>query len=274
MNQAARYLDMFEDIMKYGSVIRPRGLECREIEDLQLVVDPNSPFMTFEARGYDIGYFKKEMRWKLGANKYDMSIQAAAKMWAKVVNPDMTYNSNYGQYWFGEQHGIWDVVTELIRDNDSRKAVIPMLNASHMSPQTVDTVCTECVGFRLRSTEDGESLRLNMSVHMRSSDVVFGLGTDVPTFSFLYRLVLGLVSDSCALPVIADHDAICITAMSSHIYSRHYDMVLRILDRGVGGYTDIKMPFCNSVSAMRVISSRGNPQTLSGTGDLGGWLCD
>jgi len=264
MIQAQRYIDMLSQIMDRGTEIYPRGTQCREIEDLQLRVDPNFPFMTFAARKYDVSYFKKEMRWKLGASKYDESIKEVAKMWDKVQNPDGTFNSNYGQYWFGEQHGIWDVVMELIRDEDSRKAVIPMLNVSHMSPQTVDTVCTECVGFRIR---DG---KLNMSVHMRSSDVIFGLGTDVPTFSFLYRLVLGLVESQYNRLLTGE---IIITAMSSHIYDRHYFMVDQILMDGDEFYTSEYMPYCDFSEAMAIIASRGRLDLLPSTGELGRWLC-
>ena len=152
-------------------------------------------------------------------------------MWKKVINPDETYNSNYGQYWFGEQHGIWNVVTELIRDQWSRKAVIPMLKASHMSPQTIDTVCTECVGFKIRPGLAGK-LVLNMSVHMRSSDVIFGLGTDIPTFAFLYRLVFGLLMPHYMIY----KGQITVTAMSSHIYDRHFEMAINIIKGGPMNY--------------------------------------
>ena len=267
--QIERYLDMLSRVMARGTIIKPRGIEVKEIEDLQLMVDPSWPFMTFEDRKYDVGYFKKEMIWKLGANKYDASIQNHATMWNQIQNPDGTYNSNYGQYWFGEQGGIWSVVTELIRDQDSRRVVIPMLNASHMSPQTIDTVCTECVGFRLRPCKSG--LCLNMSIHMRSSDIIYGLGTDIPTFAFLYRLVYGLIKESITLPLVVG--TMMITAMSSHIYSKHYVMVNKILENGRSTYHDHKMPFCEYPDALRIIASRGKREILDRSGKLGGWLC-
>lgn len=258
--QAERYLCMLRQIMNNGQIIKPRGIECKELEDLQIHIDPDCPFMAFDDRKYNIEYFKQEMRWKLRANKYDTSIQNHANMWEDVINPDGTYNSNYGQYWFGEQHGIWDVVTELLRDPNSRKAVIPMLNVSHMSPQTVDTVCTECVGFRIRNG------CLNMSVHMRSSDVIYGLGTDIPTFAFLYRLVMGLIGG--VLPGL-----ITITAMSSHIYAKHYGMVNNIILKGSSGYKEIPMPYCNTPEALKIIAGRGNGPILRQSGALGEWLC-
>jgi thymidylate synthase len=253
------YLDLLRTIMEQGTTIYPRGQECREMSDVPTEFDLLSPFLTFAHRAYDISYFKKEFRWKLTADKYDTSIQDHATMWRSIINPDGTYNSQYGQYFFGPGHNIFDVVTELIRDPYSRRAVIPMLNVSHMHPSVVDTVCTESIGFRIR---DG---RLDMSIHMRSSDVVFGLGTDVPTFAFLYRLVLGLLHMDLVLGTMA------ITSMSSHIYERHYKKVEAILDNPEYGY--IYMPFCDYREAMKIISSRGNKEILKTAGPLGEWLC-
>jgi thymidylate synthase len=263
--QATRYLKMWGDIMKSHNTISPRGMEIKEIEDLQLLVDPRYPFMTFTSRKYNLDYFKKEMTWKLTANKYDKSIMEHAKMWAKVINPNGTFNSNYGQYWFGEQMGVWNVVMELIRDRDSRRAVIPMLNASHMTPETTDTVCTESVGFRIRTDKEGK-LILNMSVHMRSSDTVYGLGTDIPTFSFLYRMVYALLSLHYNMEV----GYIIITAMSSHIYSTHYDMINKILQEGVNSYVPEYMPFCNISEAMSIIAKRGKFEGQYGS--LSSWM--
>lgn len=266
MDEIARYnglkfLGMFDRTMSQGIEVRPRGYLIKEIEDLQLTVNPLFPFMTFQNRNYSVDYFKKEMLWKLSANKYDESIKQHAQMWGSVQNPDGTFNSNYGVFWFGEQNGFWSVVQELIRDVDSRRAVIPMLSKEHLKPETIDTVCTESVGFRIR---DGQ---LNMSIHMRSSDQIFGLGTDIPTFAFLYRLVYGVLH---MMECDINLGTMCITAMSSHIYDRHFQMVKRILDGGIEGFEAVQMPFCTGLEALRIIASRG--KNMTGTGDLGEWL--
>lgn len=263
--QAERYLSHLAIIMEHGVKIYPRGEEVREIADLQLVVDPQFPFMTFVDRKYDINYFKKEMKWKLGASQYDHEIMKHAKMWSNVVNPDGSFNSNYGQYWFGAQGGIWSVVTELIRDPDSRRAMIPMLAARHMEPWVKDTVCTEGVGYRIR---DGH---LDCSVHMRSSDSVFGLGTDIATFTFLYHLVRAMVM--CGLNKRLEIGTMTITAMSSHIYSRHYKMVEAILIGGSEKFMPYTMPSCcDAGQAIAIIARRGaQPKNVSEC-ELEKWL--
>jgi hypothetical protein len=249
--QARIYLQFLNDVYQ-GIEVSPRGMKIREISDVPIVVDVNHPFMSFIDRKYPLKYFKDEMRWKLGA------------IWKNVINPDNTFNSNYGQYWFGEQGGFWTVVTELIRDPDSRRAVIPMLSAAHMAPHVKDTVCTEAIGFRIRNES------LEMSVHMRSSDVIFGLGTDIPTFAFLYRLVCGFLLDH---RLVKWSGYITITSMSSHIYERHFEMVENMLTRGISGYEPIPMPFCNSLEATTIIAKRGDYSGLAG-GGLAMWLCE
>lgn len=247
MNQHVWY-EMLHRTMNEGVELAPRGLKIREIRDLQISIDPMYPFMMFPARKYDIGYFKKEMLWKLGANRMDDSIKQHAKMWESVQNPDGSFNSNYGHYWFGPQMGFWNVVMELIRDRDSRQAVIPMLSKEHMTPETIDKVCTMGVGFHIRNNE------LHMSVQMRSSDQIFGLGTDIPTFSFLYRMVLAVLQDHYDIY----NGRISITAMSSHIYERHFAMVEKILDDRMMNYPSVEMPwFPSSAAALRIIATRG-----------------
>lgn len=248
-HNAHEFLNMLALTMDEGTKVVPRGMEIREIEDLQITINPYYPFMSFEARNYDLDYFRAEMKWKLGANKYDDSIKQHAKMWESVQNPDGTFNSNYGVFWFGEQNGLFNAVMELIRDRDSRRAIIPMLTPAHLTPQTVDTVCTESVSFRIRNG------LLNMSVHMRSSDQIFGLGTDIPTFCVLYRLAFAILKNTYKTLGVG---TVCLTAMSSHIYSRHYAMVERILKAGPDGYKPVPMPWCGSVDeALQIIAYRG-----------------
>lgn len=244
------FKDLISTTMQIGVKTAPRGLEIRELLNPSIELYPMFPFQSFEARRYNIDYFKAEMRWKLGASKYDESIKQYAKMWDSVQNPDGTFNSNYGQYWFGEQMGIWTVVTELIRDRNSRRACIPMLNQSHLAPHVSDTVCTESITFLIR---DGN---LHTVVHMRSSDQIFGLGTDVPTFSVLANLVLGLLQS--VYPHL-QMGMLHITAASSHIYERHFDMAEKIANEEWNPEKHIiVLPKVTDISeAMAIIGQRG-----------------
>lgn len=245
---------LFSDTMQFGRIVKPRGQRIREILDAQIEISPLYPFQDFTARKYNYDYFRKEMLWKLGASKFDDSIKQHAKMWASVQNPDGTFNSNYGQFWFGQQMGLMKAVMELIRDKDSRRASIPMLTDAHLSPETNDTVCTEAVTFHIRDS------KLFLSVHMRSSDQIFGLGTDIPTFSVLYMLALGLLR---AVYPGLDVGTIKITAASSHIYEIHWPMVERILKADQNDYVPTPIPEPYSPGeVMEIIAYRGRPASV------------
>ena len=243
------FAKLFIDTMTHGREVSPRGSKIRELLDAQIEVHPEFPFQGYRNRQYNYSYFKQEMRWKLGANRYDDSIKQHAKIWESVQNPDGTFNSNYGQFWFGQQMGLMKAVLELIRDPDSRRASIPMLTDNHLSPETKDTVCTEAVTLHIRDNS------LYMSVHMRSSDQIFGLGTDIPTFSVLMMLAWGLLREVYPRLQLG---TIKITAASSHIYERHWSMVERILQESQKDYNAVQLPLPAAASeVLSIIADRG-----------------
>lgn len=245
-------VSLMSQTMANGDELSPRGSLIKELRDAQIRMHPQYPFQGFKSRKYSLPYFKAEMLWKLGASKYDDSIKAHAKMWESVQNPDKTFNSNYGQYWFGQQMGLMKAVMELIRDQDSRRASIPMLTDAHLSPETVDTVCTEAITLHIRQN------KLHMSVHMRSSDQIFGLGTDIPTFSTLLMLAHGLLKANFPSLQVG---MLNITAASSHIYERHFDMVRAIMSENLSEYEHIRLPECSGPDeAMAIIAHRGKAQ--------------
>jgi thymidylate synthase len=254
MGNLARLQILLRATMVDGHEIAPRGLVIKEMLNPTLDIHPEFPFQTFRSRNYNIEYFKKEMLWKLGASKFDDSIKAHAKMWESVQNPDGSFNSNYGQYWFGQQMGLMKAVLELIRDKDSRRASIPMLTDAHLSPETTDTVCTEAVTFHIRAN------LLLTTVHMRSSDQIFGLGTDLPTFSVLAHLALGLLRPYYGGLGLGP---MTVVAASSHIYSRHFRIVEDILEEDIDTCPTIQLPMVNSAAeALAIIAHRGKKQKV------------
>lgn len=234
------FLDMYEDLIRDGVKSSPRGQEILEIEDYMLTLDPtnSNTFTSFAARNLNIDYIKAEMLWYLRANPYDDMITEAAQMWTDIRQPDGQFFSNYGQYWFGEQGGFYWVVAELIRDKDSRRAVIPMLNASHLFPGNKDVVCTESISFRIRDN------KLNMSVNMRSQDAIWGLTNDVPCFHMLWELVFERLRRIYPDLLMGRYRH---KLDSLHVYKRHYKMLHSIVKEGVQGWYPVHMPSISSV---------------------------
>lgn len=254
------WVDMFEKALS-APEYKPRSMIIKELLNFTLTVDPLWPFMNFSNRKLNIPYIKKELLWKLSADPHNDSIKQHAKIWQSTQNSDGTFNSNYGQYWFGKQLGLQKAFNELVKDKDSRRAIIPMLNDSHLGPAVTDTVCTESVGFFIRD------YKLHMIVHMRSSDQIFGLGTDIPTFAFLHRLMIALVN---SLYQSIEFGTLSITAMSSHIYAKHFDMVSKIVEDPSLDLDTMFMPVCDYEEALKLITSGGNVKAE--WGELSEWL--
>lgn len=248
---------------RFGQTVEVRGSVIREAQDLQIRIHPQYPFVDFPSRKYNIDYFKKEMLWKLTGDPFNESIKEHAKMWESVQNTDGSFNSNYGQYWFGEQLGLHKAFNELILDKHSRRATIPMLSAKHIGHGVNDTVCTGHITFRIRQNV------LTMSVSMRSSDQIFGLGTDIPTFAVLYRMMLAMLQIKYPGTMMGP---MCITADSSHIYERHFEMVNKIIDGKEAIESLIEMPLMGSAEAFSLAACKGDVD--SSWGEFSAWLLE
>ena len=181
------FRQIFKDLKASGKKFSPRGLEVIEIENYTYELPPYARFCNFAARKLNLDYIKREFLWYLKGDKFDLSILKYAKMWEGLVNADGSINSNYGQYIFhrgSDERSLFTyVLEELARDKDSRRASAVILRREHLLSETRDYPCTYSLNFRIRDD------KLNMSVHMRSQDAVFGMGNDAPCFSFIHELV-------------------------------------------------------------------------------------
>lgn len=240
-----------------------KGDVIREIENHQIVLYPEYPFVDFESRKYDISYFKKEMLWKLTGDPYNTSIEEHAKIWKSVKNTNGTFNSNYGQYWFGKQMGLFKAFNELVLDKHTRRACIPMLSTEHIGHGVKDTVCTGHITFLIRDDF------LNVSVSMRSSDQIFGLGTDIPTFSVLQRIMLGMIN---TVHHFTNLGTLTITADSSHIYERHFPMVENILNNREEITSQLSIPEIRSDEAFKLAACKGAVDPT--WGEFSKWLLE
>ena len=203
---------IIEEIMSNGQVKYPRGQKILELQYFQGLIE--SPWSTYPSRKYPMDYCKREMQWYLGANPYDHRICNHAKMWTKIMQIDSGIFSNYGYYWFGPQNGFQWVFDSPQNDADSRQADIAMNNYLHAFKDNKDFVCTKGIQFRLNGGY------LDMHVAMRSSDAIYGLGTDLPCFTMLQNMV------ACELGVQVGH--FIFSSDSIHVYSKHFEMAKRI----------------------------------------------
>jgi len=225
------FREIYFRLKNEGTRCSPRGQPVIEVENFTYELSPYVRFPNFVARKYSEMYVKNELLWYLRANKQDKTIVKHAKMWAELVNDDGIVNSNYGHYVFGQTGTRWfeanwqnqfdNVIKTLTDDKDSRRASIMILNSSHLFMVTKDVPCTYSMNFRIRDN------KLNMSVHMRSQDAMFGMGNDAPAFSMFQEMIYIVLRDTTypELQLGAYHH-IC---DSFHVYERHFEMLEQII---------------------------------------------
>jgi thymidylate synthase len=258
-------LKMYETVYD-GYEMVTRGQSCTNVRNLAIVLDASQPIITnFKARNLNLNYAKKEWLWYIGADKFDSSIEQHASMWQKLKQPDGSYFSNYGQYIFGNDSETGKsqfqyVVECLLRDTNSRRASMVLLDKNHLFIENVDTVCTYAINFTI------ENNKLHMTVMMRSNDVIFGFTNDAFCFWNLYQFVYQVLNHYMGGNLL--EGTYTHMANSMHVYERHYKMINKIINDSVEGYTPIDVPRLNQKLVEELIISKGK----NGTGEYFDWL--
>lgn len=213
---------MFHELHTHGAVRSPRGMETIEIEDYTYTLPPYKRLMTYPNRKLSLQYIKDEIRWYLRGDPLDLSICEKAAIWKTAVTNN-SLNSNYGYYLFRQQ-GLDIALDFLVQDEDSRRAVVPILSHRHMFSSNNDVPCTETIAFRIREGQ------LRCTVHMRSQDAVYGAGNDVPFFGLVHEMALIQLNEFRSMrgmPLL-DLGSLTTCVTSFHAYKRHWDLVKSI----------------------------------------------
>lgn len=211
---------IFIDLKDRGKPVKPRGQLVLEIENYAYELPPFVRFPSFENRKLNVQYIKDETLWYIKGDKYDTSIAEKAKIWQGIINADGSINSNYGQYIFAGPKQFDNVIKTLVEDKDSRRASMMILGDGHLLSDTKDVPCTYALNFRIR--ED----TLNMSVHMRSQDAIFGMGNDAPAFSFIHEMMVNALRRYYPTLKYGTYFHI---ADSFHVYERHFSMLEKLV---------------------------------------------
>lgn len=238
-----RFRVIISDVNENGIESSPRGMLIKEINNFSYVLDPYQRFMNYKSRKLNVDYIKYEFLWYLRGMPGDTSICDHAKMWRGLVNEDGTINSNYGQYIFGDQMQFLRVSNELLRDKDSRRASIIILKHDHLESDTKDVPCTYSINFRIRQG------RLDMTVHMRSQDAIFGMGNDAPAFSFVHEMMYHHLKEYYKDLVYGKYFHF---ADSFHIYERHFEM-MKFISSGQDQFMHVDCPRINGPDEVRYL---------------------
>lgn len=205
----------------------PRGLKQKELTnvELKLIVPENNLFKN-EIRSPNLNYLYGELYWYFsGSNKLN-DISKYSKFWNNISNDDGTVNSAYGHLLFKDrnEHGITEwgwALNSLIKDKDTRQAIIRFNKPKHSYHNNKDFVCTLTGIFQIRNN------CLNFTTTMRSQDMWYGLPYDMPFFSLLQQQMrLHLLPYYPELKIgFYNHYII-----SAHIYEKNFKDIKKMLN--------------------------------------------
>lgn len=159
-----------------------------EVENFGFTINPASQYNYLEMSPTDCEKALALMHWYFKGNNNDISIlkhfpeyEAGRSLHGKRLN------SNYGEYVFAQ--GTLDACLDILAsDNLSRHASISINNNDVMFGNHKDKLCTNNIMFRVR---DG---RLNMTVQMRSNDLLRNMPFDTFAFSMFYGILFNRLS--------------------------------------------------------------------------------
>lgn len=165
-------------------------------------------------RNWKLDYAKKEWEWYLSGNKNANEIAKIAKIWYNMMDDKGEVNSNYGYQWM-RNNQLNKIIDKLYNNNLTRQASISIYDGKEIEKYNKDTPCTYAVNFNIVDN------KLNMSVMMRSNDLVFGFCVDQFCFSNLQKMVLDKLIEKGLQINIGEYFHF---AVDLHVYERHYNL--------------------------------------------------
>lgn len=242
------YLKTLEDVYTNPDFkSSPRGLPILEKLDYSFrVLNPVAePIITrdLERNKVIASYTNKEVELYNSRSNKATDFSKASKFWEKIANPNGTINSAYGfLIWENKSHGNsmferedigigtapimrtpWEWAKHnLVSDKDTRQAFLRFSLPEHQWVGNKDQTCTMHANFLIRDD------KLNLTVVMRSNDLVLGLVYDMPWFVSLMDNMLTELKDT--YPTLTKgHYTHMVHSM--HIYEKNKDLVLKMVGR-------------------------------------------
>lgn len=222
------YQNALTDIINNPEYITsPRGMKINEVTNASLVIkDPKYCLYENARRSSQFKYIAGELIWYFTSRSDTDFITKFAKFWDSIDNGDGTVNSAYGNLIFSEKnkHGLnqyqW-ALNSLIKDKDSRQAILHFNKPKHQIYGNKDFVCTLNGIFQIRDN------KLNFTVDMRSNDLILGTPTDIPFFCLLQIQAYEHLKKYYPDLELGTYTHI---AHSLHVYERHFGLIKEMLN--------------------------------------------
>jgi thymidylate synthase len=203
--EAFEYL--YDEIMKHGVESEANTKALFNVGFT--ILNSQDNMITTPWRKFNTDYCVREWNWYLSGDRSVAEIKKYAKIWDRMHGGDNIVNSNYGWQWM--RNGQLGKCIEQLRNNhQNRQAVVTIYDGKEKDDYAYDTPCTLDIIF------DANDGKLNMSVLMRSNDLVYGFCNDQYCFSQLQKMV----AEKLELPIGYYYHYV----HNMHIYPRHFDM--------------------------------------------------
>lgn len=173
------------------------------------IFNPVERDITRPWRKWSKKYAEREWEWYLSGNPSVEELKKYAPIWDNMHSGDNIVNSNYGYQWLREKQ-LEKCIQQLKDNPNTRQAWISIFDGKEKDKYAYDTPCTLAIGFDVKPGSDA----LDMTVVMRSNDLVFGFCNDQYCFSKLQEYVAILLGLRVGTYYHFAHDL--------HIYARHY----------------------------------------------------
>jgi len=226
---AELYRELITQLLGYPEYVNsPRDQKVNEITNVTMhLTNPLSNMFKNAARDIPKKYLAAELLWYFSGRNDLTFIQKYASFWSKITNEDDTLNSAYGNLIFnkrdnGDDESQWKwAYDSLVKDKDTRQALIHFNRPEHQFRGNKDFVCTLNGMFLIRDN------KLHFSTIMRSNDVYFGLTFDLPFFTLLQQQMyrhLKPVYPELELGTYTQFD------VSLHAYERNFKTLKSMLE--------------------------------------------
>lgn len=178
------------------------------------IENPIERIITTPWRKFSTKYAEKEYEWYLSGDRSVEEIKKYAKIWDKMHNGNNIVNSNYGWQWMRENQ-LDKCIEQLKKNKDTRQSWFTIFDGKEKDMYEFDTPCTLSVGFDIKPHIN----KLDMTVLMRSNDLVFGFCND----QYCWTKLQETIANELNIPIGSYYHF----AHDLHIYERHYKMNLK-----------------------------------------------
>lgn len=222
------YIDMLKEIDKNPEFTpNPRGIGSKEITNLSFeLTNPYDRIVWNSARNMNYEFGMKFFIWMINGSSdfsYVSGSNANAEKFANTNSGGLptNFSTAYGPRIVRQKDAI---LAELIRDKDSRRAVIHVLEEDDQKMLGIQTKeeypCTDSIALLIRNDQ------LDMHIKMRSNNMVLTVAYDVFNFTmlqeYLYRSLLP------TYPTLK-MGKLCQSITSAHFFDKEQELVNSII---------------------------------------------